>query len=83
MVKTKTSVTLSAPLLVKIDELIGKSASRSAFIEKVLDEHLRAKARDAAYERELRLLNEHADYFNREMEDILGYQAPITYEAED
>jgi metal-responsive CopG/Arc/MetJ family transcriptional regulator len=81
--KVKTSITISMPLLVQIDKLIGESASRSAFIEKVLREHLRDEARRTIYERDLQILNENADYFNREMEDVLRYQAPITYESEE
>ncbi|MDR3774665.1 MAG: hypothetical protein P4L26_15025 [Terracidiphilus sp.] len=77
--KAKTSITLSIPLLVQIDKLIGEHASRSAYIEKVLSDHLRDEARQAIYERDLQILNDSADYFNREMEDVLRYQAPIDY----
>jgi hypothetical protein len=63
--------------------LIGERASRSAYIEKVLSNHLRDEARQAIYQRDLQILNENADYFNREMEDVLRFQAPITYESEE
>ena len=78
-IKAKTSVTLSVPLLVKIDKLIGEGASRSAFIEKVLSEHLRDSERQALHKRDFELINANADYLNREMEDVLRYQAPIDY----
>jgi len=81
--KAKTSITLSVPLLVQIDKMIGEGTSRSAFIEKVLRDHLRDETRRTIYERDLQILNENADYFNREMEDVLRYQAPITYESEE
>jgi Arc/MetJ-type ribon-helix-helix transcriptional regulator len=81
--KAKTSITLSLPLLVQIDKLIGERASRSAYIEKVLSNHLRDEARQAIYQRDLQILNENADYFNREMEDVLRFKAPITYESEE
>ena len=81
--KTKTSITLSVSLLVQIDKLIGERASRSAFIEKVLQDHLRDEARRTIQERDLQILNENADYFTREMEDVLRYRAPITYESEE
>ena len=81
--KAKTSITLSVPLLVQIDKLIGEHASRSAYIEKVLSNHLRDEARQAIYQRDLQILNESADYFNREMEDVLRYQAPVTFESEE
>ena len=81
--KVKTSITISLPLLVEIDKRIGERASRSAFIEKVLRDHLRDEARRVINERDLKILNDNADYFNREMEDVLRYQAPITFESEE
>jgi metal-responsive CopG/Arc/MetJ family transcriptional regulator len=81
--KLKTSVTLSSDLLQQIDRDAGSKASRSAFIENALREYFKEKLRRAIYDRDLALMNAHADYFNREMEDVLTYQAPITYESED
>jgi metal-responsive CopG/Arc/MetJ family transcriptional regulator len=81
--KEKTSITLSSDLLAEVDKKAGATKSRSAFIEKVLRDHIRDEARRTVYERELQILNENADYFNREMEDVLRYQAPITYESEE
>ena len=72
--KAKTSITLSLPLLVQIDKLIGERASRSAFIEKVLRDHLRETERQAIQQRDMELINANADYFNREMEDVLKDQ---------
>jgi metal-responsive CopG/Arc/MetJ family transcriptional regulator len=82
-IKAKTSVTLSIPLLVKIDKLIGEGASRSAFIEKVLSDHLRDSEREAINRRDAAIINANADYLNREMEDVLKYQAPIDWTTED
>jgi metal-responsive CopG/Arc/MetJ family transcriptional regulator len=81
--KAKTSITLSVSLLVKIDEAIGKSASRSAYIEKVLTDHLRREAREAINQRDLELINANAEYLNAEAMDVLRYQAPIVYNSED
>jgi|HubBroStandDraft_5_1064220.scaffolds.fasta_scaffold02750_4 metal-responsive CopG/Arc/MetJ family transcriptional regulator len=72
--KAKTSITLSVPLLVQIDRLIGENASRSAYIEKVLRDHLRDEEREAAGQRDLELINANSDYLNREMEDVLADQ---------
>jgi metal-responsive CopG/Arc/MetJ family transcriptional regulator len=72
--KAKTSITLSVALLVQIDRLIGEKASRSAYIEKVLRDHLRDEEREAAGQRDLELINANADYLNREMEDVLSDQ---------
>ena len=77
--KEKTSITLSSDLLAEVDRRVGSARSRSAFIEKALRDHLREEARRAIYERDLKILNENADYFNLEMEDVLRYQAPIDY----
>ena len=74
--KAKTSITLSVPLLVEIDKLIGQGASRSAFIEKVLREHLRDEVRHAIQMRDKELIDAAADRLNEEAEDVLRYQAP-------
>ena len=80
--KRKTSITLSSDLLDEIDRAVGKGASRSEFIENVVREFFRAKLRDAINARDLKLINEHADYLNREMEDVLRYQSPIEFSEE-
>jgi metal-responsive CopG/Arc/MetJ family transcriptional regulator len=74
--KTKTSITLSAPLLVKIDRRIGKRGSRSAYIEKVLDDHFRDSARRAIQRRDRELIDSAAERLNKEVEDVLHFQAP-------
>ena len=81
--KEKTSITLSSDLLAEIDRNAGTKTSRSAFIEAVMREHLKEKVRRAINERDLQILNANADYFNREMEDVLRYQAPIEWTTED
>jgi len=81
--KQKTSVTLSSDLLAQIDRDAGSKSSRSAFIEEVLREYFKQKIRQAIYERDLKLINEHADALNREAEDVLRYQAPIEFETEE
>jgi hypothetical protein len=62
------------PLLVEIDRLIGERASRSAYIEKVLSDHLRKTEREAIQQRDLELINAAADRLNAEMEDVLEDQ---------
>ncbi len=74
--KTKTSITLSTPLLVKIDKRIGKRGSRSAYIEMVLREHFRDSSRRAMQMRDRELIDAAADRLNEEAEDVLRYQAP-------
>ena len=81
--KAKTSITLSSDLLEEIDRNAGSMASRSAFIEAVMREYLKEKVREAMNRRDMELINANADYFNSEMEDVLRYQTPITYESEE
>ena len=75
--KEKTSITLSSDVLTQVDRSAGSRASRSAFIENVLREYFKAKVREAINARDLELININADYLNREMEDVLKYQAPL------
>jgi len=75
--KEKTSITLSSDVLAQVDRNAGSKASRSAFIESVLREYFKAKVRAAINARDLELINANADYLNREMEDVLQYQAPL------
>jgi metal-responsive CopG/Arc/MetJ family transcriptional regulator len=80
--KQKTSITLSSDLLKEIDRSAGRGASRSEFIESVLREYFKAKVQEALNARDAELINAHADYLNREMEDVLRYQSPIEYAEE-
>jgi metal-responsive CopG/Arc/MetJ family transcriptional regulator len=75
--KEKTSITLSSDVLTQVDRSAGSKASRSAFIERVLREYFKSKVREAINARDLELINANADYLNREMEDVLKYQAPL------
>jgi RNA polymerase-interacting CarD/CdnL/TRCF family regulator len=74
--KTKTSITLSAPILVKIDRRIGKRGSRSAYIERVLSDHFRDTARRALQARDREMIDAAAERLIEEAEDVLRYQAP-------
>jgi metal-responsive CopG/Arc/MetJ family transcriptional regulator len=81
--RQKTSITLSSDIMDEIDRNTGSAASRSAFIENVLREHFRDKVRAALNARDVELINANADYLNREMEDVLRYQAPIDFSKEE
>ena len=50
--------------------------SRSAFIEAVLTQYLRKRARAQGEARDLELINKAANELNKEVEDILRYQDP-------
>ena len=75
--KEKTSITLSSDVLAWVDRNAGSKTSRSAFIEGVLRAYFKEKAREALHKRDFELINKHADALNRELEDVLRYQAPF------
>lgn len=81
--KEKTSITLSSDLIKEIDRNAGSKTSRSAFIEAVMREYFKEKVREAINRRDAELINANADYLNREMEDVLRYQAPIEWTTEE
>ena len=73
--KEKTSITLSKEVLAAIDRIAGSKQSRSAFIEAVLAQYLRKRARAQIEARDLELINKAADELKAEVEDVLRYQA--------
>jgi len=73
--KEKTSITLSRELLAEVDRLAGSRESRSALIERILRKYLRDRRRMALHSRDLQRLNRAADRLNREVADVLEYQA--------
>jgi metal-responsive CopG/Arc/MetJ family transcriptional regulator len=75
--KLKTSLTLSQDIVKMVGRAARKGESRSATIERLLREGLAGRARQAAEERDLALINEHSDRLNAEAEDVLGYQADL------
>lgn len=71
--RVKTSVTLPAELLERMDQLEN---NRSALMERAVLAYLDQRSREERDRRELEILNRDADRMNREMEDILEYQQP-------
>jgi metal-responsive CopG/Arc/MetJ family transcriptional regulator len=74
--KEKTSVTLSPEVLKGIDRLAGSKQSRSAFIETVLQQYLRQRARAQRDARDMEIINRNTERLNRDAEDGLEDQAP-------
>lgn len=72
--KIKTSVTLSDDLLAAIDSRLGPGASRSEFLEEAARRYLSVLARREQDERDLEIMNRHADDMNAEASDLLDYQ---------
>jgi metal-responsive CopG/Arc/MetJ family transcriptional regulator len=81
--KEKTSITLSKEVLTGIDRIAGSKQSRSAFIETVLQQYLRQRARAQRDARDIELINRHAEQLNRDALDSLEYQAPLGDFPED
>lgn len=77
--KAKASITLSGNLLKVIDALAGP-AQRSAWIERAVQSYAARQLREQRRERELALLNKHADALNAEGDDSAAYQASWTAE---
>lgn len=73
--KLKTSVTLSEQTVRAIEEVAGPGANRSQVIEEAVVEYLDRRRRERRDRRDLEILNRNAEALNREVEDVLGYQA--------
>ncbi len=75
--RVKTSVTIDERVLAAIDKATTKTRSRSRLIEDAAREYLARRARAARESRDLAILNQSADELNREMDDVLAYQADV------
>jgi len=75
--KIKTSVTVSQELLNTIDELMDEGQNRSLFLERAAWEYIARLRRAQQNERDIDLINAHADYLNEEVLDALDYQAAL------
>jgi metal-responsive CopG/Arc/MetJ family transcriptional regulator len=75
--KLKTSVTLSEDILKTLKRASKKGESRSETIERLLRESFAGRARRLADQRDLEIINRHADRLNAEAEDVLDYQTDL------
>ena len=75
--RVKTSVTIDERVLRAIDKTTTRHRSRSRVIEDAAREFLARRGRAAREARDLRILNEAADDLNREMDDVLAFQADV------
>ena len=75
--KSKTSVTLSPAVLAAVKRAARRGESRSRTIERLLQERLSEEASRRAREKEIALINRHADELNAEMADVLKYQVKL------
>lgn len=75
--RVKTSVTIDEQVLKAIDKTTTRTRSRSRVIEDAAREFLARRARAAREARDLAIINDAADALNREMDDVLAYQADV------
>jgi len=72
--KAKASITLSGNLLRVVDVLAG-AAQRSAWIERAVQSYAVRQLKERRRERDLALLNKHAEALNSEGDDSAAYQS--------
>ena len=75
--KIKTSITLSEDLLQTMDQVIGASKNRSAFIELALRDYFERRAKKLQDDKDLEILNKSANRLNSESQDVLSYQLEL------
>jgi metal-responsive CopG/Arc/MetJ family transcriptional regulator len=75
--KVKTSITLSEDVLKSVKRVSLKGESRSEAIERLLRERLVVRKRQAADQRDLEIINRHADRLNTDAGDVLDYQVDL------
>jgi metal-responsive CopG/Arc/MetJ family transcriptional regulator len=75
--RVKTSVTIDERVLRAIDKTTTRHRSRSRVIEDAAREFLARRSRAAREARDLEILNQTADALNREMDDVLAFQADV------
>ncbi len=75
--KAKTSITLSADLLAKIDAYVQGEKNRSAFIELAVRTYLESIRRRKRDLHDLDTINRLSDRLNREAAEILKYQVEM------
>ena len=72
--RQKISITLDEAVAAAVDATARSGENRSRVIERLLRESLAARTRSAMDERDLGIINAHADELNEEALDVLGYQ---------
>ena len=74
IMKVETSVTLSEEVIEAIDGTVADDRDLSEFIEAAIWAFLRQIGRQEQQQRDLEILNQHADRLNEEAFDVLEYQ---------
>jgi metal-responsive CopG/Arc/MetJ family transcriptional regulator len=73
--KMKTSITLAEETVRAIDDIAAGGSNRSRVIEEAVAEFLDRRRRAARDARDLEILNRNAEALNREVEEVLAFQA--------
>ena len=72
--KVWTCIALSEELLKAVDKCAGqREETRSAFVEAALWAFIERFTRDVQNARDLEIINQRADFLNREARDVLEY----------
>ena len=66
-----------AGLEIFIDQIIGKSKNRSAFIENAVRDYIEKRAKKLRNDKDLDILNKNSKRLNQEAEDVLSYQVEL------
>jgi metal-responsive CopG/Arc/MetJ family transcriptional regulator len=75
--RVKTSVTIDAGVLKALDKVTSRTRSRSRIIEDAAREYLARRAKSVREARDLAILNDSASALNKEMDDVIAYQADV------
>lgn len=75
--KVKISITLSEYILNEIDKMIDEYGNRSILIEEAIKEFINRRRRQLRDLKDLELINNNAEYLNKEVKDTLSYQVEI------
>lgn len=75
--RLKTSITLAEETVRELDEVAARGANRSRVIEEAVVEYLDRRRRERRDARDIEILNRNATALNREVEDVLSYQADL------
>jgi metal-responsive CopG/Arc/MetJ family transcriptional regulator len=76
-IKIKATITIDESLLRAIDNAKSRGRSRSRVIEDAAREFLARRTRTAREACDVDILNAAADALNREMKDVLAFQAKV------
>ena len=75
--KVEAHIKLEKELLETVDTLAGGGTHRSELIEQALQVYVNSIARRDADERDVEIINQHAEELSKEALDALDYQIPL------